>query len=346
MKAVVIADDLTGALDSSVAFAERGFRTICALSLSHFAQALERDVDVVALSTGSRELPPQRAAARLAKVADLLNAHPLAKDAVRLKKIDSRLKGHVALESLALRRGDEPIVLCPAIPVLGRIVCDGVLQGAGVATPLAVRDCAGLPHAVVLEAPTQDSLEHALADHQGPALYVGAAGLATALARRLAPSPGPAPSIPLPRPALYAIGSRDPVTLAQIADFAEIAAPNGELAAALPETPSQDPEVIRIVPGPTTISGTQAKATFAQTIAARISATHPATLLACGGETGGAILGLLGCGLVEVLGEALPGLPVSRALDGPEGLVLVTKSGGFGTPDTLSRLANDRLCPC
>lgn len=42
----------------------------------------------------------------------------------------------------------------------------------------------------------------------------------------------------------------------------------------------------------------------------------------------------LGISVLELLGEALPGLPIARA----GGLTVVTKSGGFGDPDTLSTL--------
>jgi uncharacterized protein YgbK (DUF1537 family) len=38
-----------------------------------------------------------------------------------------------------------------------------------------------------------------------------------------------------------------------------------------------------------------------------------------------------------MVGEALPGLPVSRA----NGRLIVTKSGGFGAPDSLHRLIQE-----
>ena len=58
-------------------------------------------------------------------------------------------------------------------------------------------------------------------------------------------------------------------------------------------------------------------------------------MLACGGETADAILCALGQGVLEVEGEILPGVPVSRMVIGQQRLQLVTKSGGFGAKDAL-----------
>ena len=70
-----------------------------------------------------------------------------------------------------------------------------------------------------------------------------------------------------------------------------------------------------------------------------IAQTAPRTLLACGGESAAAILRILDCGLLQVEGEALTGLPVSTLMDGRKGLRLITKSGGFGVPETLVQVA-------
>jgi uncharacterized protein YgbK (DUF1537 family) len=59
------------------------------------------------------------------------------------------------------------------------------------------------------------------------------------------------------------------------------------------------------------------------------------TLFACGGETADGILGELAAGVLMVEGELLPGVPVSRMVAGWREMRLVTKSGGFGGPDTL-----------
>jgi uncharacterized protein YgbK (DUF1537 family) len=41
---------------------------------------------------------------------------------------------------------------------------------------------------------------------------------------------------------------------------------------------------------------------------------------------------------LRVEGEVLPGLPLSRAIGLPDFPAVITKSGGFGQPDTLLRL--------
>ena len=64
---------------------------------------------------------------------------------------------------------------------------------------------------------------------------------------------------------------------------------------------------------------------------------QPDSLFVCGGETAHAILRELQINHLNLLGEILPGVPLARTLD--RQLTVVTKSGGFGDPDTLQRLA-------
>ncbi len=61
-------------------------------------------------------------------------------------------------------------------------------------------------------------------------------------------------------------------------------------------------------------------------------------LVVFGGDTAWGVLGALGFPALEPLGEALPGVPVSRfEIDGRP-LHLITKAGGFGRPDLLGDL--------
>ncbi len=62
------------------------------------------------------------------------------------------------------------------------------------------------------------------------------------------------------------------------------------------------------------------------------------TLVLTGGETAAAVLDAAGIRLLRVQGDVLPGLPLCRAIDVPGFPDLITKSGGFGSPDTLLRL--------
>jgi uncharacterized protein YgbK (DUF1537 family) len=59
---------------------------------------------------------------------------------------------------------------------------------------------------------------------------------------------------------------------------------------------------------------------------------RPRTILATGGDTAAGVLEQLDCHVLEVGGEAAPGIPWSRL---PDGVTLVTKSGGFGAETAL-----------
>lgn len=320
-RVIIIADDLTGALDSGAEFARLGLSVRVAHRLSQLPALLDSGADVVAISTGTREATAEVARRRLAPLRALVGTAP----GVIFKKIDSRLKGPIAteLDALLPRTAPAPIV-CPAIPRLGRICRDGFVTGAGVSQPLPIAPAIGRP-ARILPAATEAEIDAALpADLRG-AILVGAAGLAAALARRLSggvppPPTGLPPAASLPTPAVLAIGSRDPVTLEQIA--------------ALPVTL---PATIRLLRPP---AGEDAGAArdFPVAAAAAVRSGSAGTLFACGGETAAAILDALDAGLLTLTGEVLAGVPMAWFGLGPRRICLVTKSGGFGPPETLTRL--------
>ncbi|WP_172960947.1 four-carbon acid sugar kinase family protein [Oceaniglobus roseus] len=334
MRVLLIADDLTGALDASVAFAERGMTVLCACTPEAAGAAVARGPDVVAVSTNSRELTGTEAARRLAAV---LAAAVLPPATILFKKIDSRLKGHIAAEMEVLAACRDRALVCPAVPRLGRVVRDGAVCGAGIATPIPVAaKVSGMPFAAP-DARDQADLDAAVREADPATLFVGAAGLAEALARRLAPTAAEGGPPRIGRPALFAIGSQDPVTLAQLDGFDAVAAPGG----VLPSPPTDGPSLrlVRIAPGGAPVPAGTAARNFATGLRNWLVARRPATLLSCGGETTAAILDAIGCTMLEVRAEVLPGLPLSRMVDGMPGLALVTKSGGFGAPDTLREVA-------
>ncbi|PTW63202.1 uncharacterized protein YgbK (DUF1537 family) [Breoghania corrubedonensis] len=333
VKALIIADDLTGALDSSVAFAERGMRVVVALDPSHLEGALGLEPDVLAVSTGSREMSGDEAGAVVGSVCEIVGRFP----GILMKKVDSRLKGPIAAEVDVLSVNvPRPVLAAPAIPRLDRFVVDGAVTGAGVTDPIDVAAVLNRP-VDIPDIRSDDDFDKILPDDLEGTLLVGAAGLAEAIARKLVPLP-PARHRPvLAAPVLAAIGSRDPVTLRQIAALdmdAIVIAPNG----AVSKVEVQPLVIVRLTEGKEAIAPREAEKRFSGDICALVEELKPATLFACGGESAAAILRRLGVGLLELKGEALPGIPVSRALDGPVGLVVVTKSGGFGEPDALVRL--------
>lgn len=336
MKIAVIADDLTGALDSAVAFAVRGLRTVCACTVNDLEAALKLEASVIAVSTSSREIREPEAVARVSYVQQILQQDFLHSNGIVFKKIDSRLKGHVAAETKALHRHGQKRIVCPAIPRLGRFVVNGALTGSGVACPIPVAPLVGADPGEVLEAASDQQIDKGIAPAPTDALFVGAAGLAEALARTLVPTPQSRPE-PMPSaPALIAIGSRDPVTLAQLQNLETIPAPNGEVPDPSPQAGSY--QLLQLTAGAHPLPADMVEQTFTRGVAQWVEMTNPATLVLSGGETASAALACLGIRVLEIQGEVLSGLPFCRALDGRPSLGIVTKSGGFGTPQTLMDL--------
>jgi D-threonate/D-erythronate kinase len=123
----LLADDLTGALDSAARFA-----TVAPISVTWDASG---GAGPMALDSGTRDLAPELVGPRLKPFVPLLAAGELA-----FKKIDSLLRGHVALELAACLGAFDHCVLAPAFPFQSRITRDG-RQLAGVA-------CGGIPGSI------------------------------------------------------------------------------------------------------------------------------------------------------------------------------------------------------
>jgi uncharacterized protein YgbK (DUF1537 family) len=83
-----------------------------------------------------------------------------------------------------------------------------------------------------------------------------------------------------------------------------------------------------------------AAAALAKTAEAAIRAFPAAKIIASGGDTARAVLRMLNCSCMDIIGEVLPGLPVCSLRNGTyPGLEIVTKAGGFGSADALVRTA-------
>ncbi|QYZ69437.1 four-carbon acid sugar kinase family protein [Neotabrizicola shimadae] len=331
----IIADDLTGSLDSAVPFALAGLRTVCATSVAALPAALASGARVVAVNLASREGPEA-----VASVRAVAAAQAVAGARVVLKKIDSRLKGHVAAEIGAVAAVLRPagVVVCPAVPDLGRVVRDGQLEGLGVAEPLPVAARCGLAPdlgARFADAASGDDLDRLVAEAAEGTLFVGARGLATALARRMGRAARPA--VAMRGPVAFVIGSRDPITLAQverlrISGLDWVAAPDGRV----PAGGSDGSVILQAVAGEGA-AGDVVSSRLAEGFV-RWHLADKRLLVLSGGETAAAVLDRMGVTVLEVLDEPLPGLPLCRGLDRPAGPAIVTKSGGFGAADALLRL--------
>lgn len=120
LSVVILADDLSGAADSSVGFARQGLRTEVVLEMREGV-----DADVLALDLDTRLQTTAKACDRV--VAGWHWATGLRPQWV-YKKIDSKLRGHLVEELIALAGHLDPatlVAVCPAHPDAGVRYRDG-----------------------------------------------------------------------------------------------------------------------------------------------------------------------------------------------------------------------------
>ena len=338
----ILADDLTGACDAAAPFLRtvRAVRVWLGPSMRFAAPE-----SVQAIHTASRNLAPQHAASAVAEAAGRM-AH--APDTFIFKKVDSTLRGPIAAELLALQLAldGRAILFAPAFPAAGRIVRNGVLEVHDPAGQLELRSVreifpAGLHSRIALvsnaasltaaftsgkslllcDAATQQDLDAlARAAQSLPGLLVaGSAGLATALANLdgLAISDAP---LPHATRALLIAGTTHLVTQQQL----------DQLAAATAPSPVQT-RLLRIEPAPG--AELQIREIFTQQL--------PDAVILTGGDTAQLAATALGAHSILLGGEFAPGVPWGIEQGGLlEGRIVITKSGGFGTPHLLCDILN------
>lgn len=332
---VIVADDLTGALDAAAPFASRGLRTLVGTSPEAAAELLASPADVIALNTASRELAPAAARQRV----ECVLAH-LPADQRLFKKVDSRLKGNVEAELAAFPAGR--LAVLPAIPEFGRIVEGGHIRGFGVDQPIPIAAALGAlaARADIPDTRTVAELRAALDATPPERLLVGARGLADVLAERLAPR-RPQSQRRLGRALTMVIGSRDPITLSQIDALRQryptmrvLEAPNGTFAPSEKDESAPPLTLLQATPG----DGDAPAVSVAEALGRSLCSCcldRRDGLLISGGATAEIVLQALRLDLLEVTGEIVAGLPVSKAGD----LTIITKSGGFGARNALVEVA-------
>ena len=219
-----------------------------------------------------------------------------------------------------------------------------------------------LPDIAIADAQTESDLARLAAlvsERATEILAVGSDGLAAGLASA---SGAPGPPLRLARGrgriVLFALGSRTGTTAEQAERLRQahpgtpvVEAPAGVLdAGAVARATGRAPAVVaRIPPHPRGEPGEVAQA-FAAGIRRSVERLggpgHLAALVATGGDTVEAILDAFDIPALDVLGEFRPGIPVSRAAAaGGAELVLVSKAGGFGTPDLFAEIAAETTAP-
>ncbi len=353
MECLLVADDLTGACDSAVHFAAAGLRVFVPLA----ADGAPREAQVLAYSTESRDIDPAEAASRIRQLAGRLQGE---EPGVLYKKIDSTLRGNTGVEIVAALQAFhcDAAVVNPAFPAMGRIVRCGVLciprdpgfRPIGLTGYLRANGAEACAHAgagsiaaaidsgarfVTCDAVCDEDLAALATEVLGAGkriLWAGSAGLARALARHLTLDGGPHwPASSGRGPVLFCIGSDHPVTVEQqrrLAEHRGVAPPGSDVFSAL----ARGQHVV--LPSPLGSTG-------AGLLRRRSSDWRPAALFVSGGDTASLVCAALGVRSIEVRREFLPGIPEGILHGGTlDGVPVLTKSGGFGAPDDLIRIAD------
>ena len=114
----IVADDLTGAMDSSGYFAGLGYSTVVVLDPNYSC-----DAAILVTTTNSRAENPEVACERVHRA-----MHGMAGRVV-YKKIDSTLRGNIGeeLQVVAGAMASEKTVVAPAFPAVGRTTVKGIL---------------------------------------------------------------------------------------------------------------------------------------------------------------------------------------------------------------------------
>jgi len=357
----LIADDLTGASDTAVQFARRGWTAL--LTLDDAGATYEhttRGPSLLAITTDSRAL-------------DNARAEKLTADAMRqvmdagvsrvYLKIDSTMRGSVpgqiagALAAWRTRHPDAVAVVCPAYPRMGRTVASNQLLvddapvhessiGRDPVTPVTTSDLARLvpgsrhitPEQLVVNvAPivTVDArsdedlatLAAAICAVGPSAIPVVSAGLAEAIAASTGrvqlqrDRPSPTRNAASPR-MLIQVTSLNPVSREQAARLSKAF-----------------PDVVVLLAPAERVGNASVAERLAATFADRVAQEPWDVLGLIGGDGARAALRRLGASGIRIVDSVLEGIPLGVVVGGrADGMTIFTKAGGFGAADALVRV--------
>ncbi len=343
LELLITADDRTGALETGGACADLGFD----VRLTTVPDASD---DCAVIDLDSRHCEAHEASRRIGE------AHR-GEARFRCHKMDSGLRGNWPQEVASLIALGYRVGILASFPDAGRR-CDGgtvYIRDVPVAEspfghdlrnrllssrPVDYLRAVGCEQAladrrlVVLDANTNDELNvAAVRCREEDRILVGTTGGVGAYVATLRSGRGPDLG-PLPRPALIVCGSLHPLSRTQISRLPCLTVGPDDIAVA----DLQRGEDVVLATEPTTarISDAAAEA-VASAVAARVwdwvATAGVPTLIILGGDTAAAILGDRS---LRVLGSVDTAVPVCQTED--RGLTVVTKGGGIGEEDTLSRL--------
>lgn len=304
MRFGVVADDFSGACDSSAPFLAAG-----PVVVSFWSSFRNADRASLAVSTESRDDAP-----RVSHERSRLAAEALKNSGVDFlfRKVDSQMRGNVAADLAGtLLDWQGGCVLAPALPEEGRVTVGGRQRWAGGDVDVVrLLRAAGLEAAsgspadarpgtvVVCDATTSGELQD-IADQIGRApfrlLAAGSSGLASRLPAALGCAARPNVGWPACLRPIAIVGT--PSALAQ----AQLATDRGKHVLVLGA--GELPEDVEGYDG----------------------------VFVTGGETASRILRWLGAEALELRGEVCPRVPVGVCRGGPhDGLLMAVKSGAFG----------------
>jgi D-threonate/D-erythronate kinase len=372
----LLADDLTGACDAAVQFAQRGF---CSIVLLQEPAAHER-YDLVARTSDTRNDPAEVARSRVEAACS-----QFVRDCRRLiyKKIDSTLRGNLGAEIQAavICCESSVVVICPAFPAMGRTLEDGWLRapnctGGALHLPSLLREqglervhrlhravlrngahelanrldtiAAGRKLFAVLDAATDEDLAviaEAALMLQPAALTVGSAGLAAGVAGVLASRYGAdRPKSRSPgrndtgssASVVLFIGSKSPVTAAQV-ELLVSSRPALQV-----KSWELRPDRLRsaLDCGQHLLLAVDLadQRPRLQELWQVLAESRPNGLVFSGGDTAQLICRELRATGILLECELVPGVPCGRMIGGiVDGCLVVTKAGGFGARDALVR---------
>jgi uncharacterized protein YgbK (DUF1537 family) len=344
----LLADDLTGALDTSAELVG----AFGPVPVVWSAASLPAGQPSFVIDSATRELEPDEAFAVVRKIAPRLDNATIA-----YKKIDSRLRGPWVAELQAcLETGLwDAVIVAPAFPHQGRRTFEGrqyvraidggwsagdnildQLQTRCLGARLASRTAELADGVSVFDAESDRELDRIVQvgrRYQGRLLWCGSGGLAGALARATNPS------VPhqLNAPVLGIFGSDHVATAEQLAMCEDVVIRTTDMKSSIDRIRRALDKGIAFVSleTPGAMSRAEAAARFAGELAQMApSIDPPKTLIAAGGETLRAQCMVVGAQALKVLGRIEPGLPKSVIQGGRwDGVEVLSKSGAFGPPD-------------
>ena len=352
----LLADDLTGALDSAAAFG-----TPAAPVMVRWRGEVP-GAGPIAQDSCSRECSAEQARSAVMAVASALWAPGAG---LAFKKIDSLLRGQEVAELTAILARLRPAccIIAPAFPAQRRMTragrqwvwSDGSWQPVPTDLVVGIRQAGhrvtvmkageAAPAGVSFwDAESDEGLDAVVAAAKGvdDVLWVGSGGLAAALARAAGFDRNER-SEPLPRPILGLIGSGHAVIREQLGCLGSLhhglgdhGRGDGDIASRL----SRDGAAFASVELPQGISRRDAATAIEARFAALLSGLdQPGSLVAAGGETLRSLCDILGAERLDVIGNITPGVPRSIMRGGRwDGLTVVSKSGAFGGPGLFRHL--------